>query len=241
MHALRTITHFPDTFQHWSSPRRASFILIMTIILMLLCSITGAYSVRETALYNRMAESKHLVQAGINTMWFYHNQFVKGKMTEADAKSAAFSVIDNMHYAEANYIFAYSHEKPNEYILVANRVRPDLIGTNRYDAKSPDGVYYVQAGVNVAKNGGGYYAYLWNAGGTTQIVRQKISYAEDFAPWHTMIGTGVYIDDIFADFWNSVNLLVLLSALCMLIGSSVLTWGYMHRSRADARSVNNPR
>ena len=238
MHAIQTLTKFPEEFHKITPPARASILLVLTVALLFICSASGFYSIRESAIEARMTQSKSLVEAAQNTTWFYYNQFMNGKMNEADAKSAAYSVLNSMHYDNDNYIFAYTHDNSKEYILVVNRVRPDLIGKNRYDAISPDGVYYVQAGVNVAKAGGGFYSYQWNAGGTTTISRPKLSYAADFQPWHLMIGTGTYVDDIFTSFWNNINWLGTICALCIIFGSSVLTWMLSYRRKIDGGPVN---
>ena len=64
-----------------------------------------------------------------------------------------------------------------------------------------------------------------------QIAQPKISYAIVFAPWSWVLGTGIYIDDIEAEYRNSAILLggitlavlVLVSGIGMLISRSILT------------------
>ncbi|MFG3757209.1 cache domain-containing protein, partial [Klebsiella pneumoniae] len=57
----------------------------------------------------------------------------------------------------------------------------------------------------------------------------KLSYVVGFAPWNWIIGTGVYIDDLDAQLWQSVRdvalaafvVMVLLGAVTLLIARKI--------------------
>ena len=227
MSTMEAIAHLPERYGKLTTPSQASIVLLIAVVMSTLVGIAGFNNVYQTALEERALASKAMVESAVNTTWFYYNQFMAGKITAEQAKEASLSVIGHMHYGDGNYVFAYSFDKPREYILLVNKVRPDLVGTNRYDAASPDGVKYVQAGVNVAKAGGGYYSYHWNAGGTTDQARQKQSYASQFEPWRWMIGTGSYVDDIVSSLWDKVFGLLTFAGMAVAVGVSFITW--LHR------------
>ncbi len=229
---MRAILEFPQTYSRLSAPLRGSYVLTLIVILSLLISVAALHSLRDYRLEARMTTSKHMVEAAANSTWFYYNQFVAGKMTNEEARSAALSVLSHLSYGNNNYVYAYSYD----HILLVNRVRPDLIGQNRKDAISQDGVNYVQAGVNVAKEGGGFYSYMWDAGGVSPQARAKISYATGVEPWRIMIGTGDYVDDILLDFWNGLSFFMCFSAFCIAVGSHLITWLYSYNGRPIYKS-----
>ena len=53
---------------------------------------------------------------------------------------------------DGRYIFAYDYEGQN----LALPYQPELIGTNRIDAQDPNGVYFIQQVIDVARMGNGF-------------------------------------------------------------------------------------
>lgn len=53
--------------------------------------------------------------------------------------------------------------------------------------------------------------------------KQKAASVAGFAPWEWVIGSGIYIDDVDAIFWNKVKLLGVLT-LCIMAGIAFLSW-----------------
>ena len=222
---MHAVLRAPDLFAQLAAPFRARILLAVLVILSTFVAAEELVNVRVAQLEARKAESQHLVEASINSMWFYYNQFMAGKLTEAEAQKAAYGLLNQMGYNHnQNYMFAYSFEHENSAILRVNMLRPDLIGQDRWNAQDTNGVYYVRAGVSQAKAGGGFYAYTWDAAGTAPKARAKISYSAAFPPWHLMVGTGQYVDDIITEFWERLSFLFSLSALCLATGTTFLTW-----------------
>lgn len=196
-------------------------------MVMLPISLMGAVEIKNSAIASRMEGSKHIVEASINTIWGYYNAAVAGKTSYEAAQQAAITVLNSMSYDKTNYVFGYDYKShPGKIILKFNKVRPDLVGVDRKDALSTDGVKYVLAGYNVAKAGGGFYSYQWDAGGTAPKARPKVSYAAAFEPWGWYIGTGSYIDDILVKFWDNVSFVLSLFAAICALGSAFIDWLY---------------
>ena len=211
------------TYSRLSSATRGSLLLALFIICTLGTASISVWEIRKAQLDGRMAASKALVESANSTMHFYYDQFVNGKLTENEAQKAALTVVSTMTHNQNDFVFAYGFGG-GKCVLLVNKVRPDLVGVDRCDVVSPDGVKYVQAGINVAKAGGGFYAYMWDAGGTAKQARPKVSYALAFEPWHIMLGAGDFVDDILADFWGRFTLLISFAAVCLAVGTSLLTF-----------------
>ena len=223
----RAIVQFPLQFQQLVSGLKSALILSFVLVIFLPLCLFGVNWVKDSALDSRKAESMHVVEAAVNVTQGYYDAFRSGAISETDAKKAAIAVLDRMYYDKTNYVFGYDYKsKPGQAILIFNRVRPELVGQDRMAATTPDGVKYVQAGVNVAKNGGGFYTYNWNAGGTSPTPRPKLSYAASFEPWGWMIGTGSYVDDILNDYWANVAFVITLFAGLLALGTAISEWLY---------------
>ena len=224
---MQAIRHFPDFFGHLTGRTRAQIALAFIAVIILPIAIMGAIRIRDSAIEARIEGSQHMVEASINTTYGYYNAFMSGKTTLAEAQSAAIAVLNSMSYDKSNYVYGYDYKsKPGKILLVFNKVRPDLRGVDRSEATSPDGVKYVRAGLNVALAGGGFYSYLWDAGGTSPKARLKVSYAMAFEPWGWFIGTGSYIDDIVVQFWNDISFLLSLFAAILAFCSALIDWFY---------------
>lgn len=221
----RIIACFPSYVGRLPASDRSSLLLIAVLVLFLPLATFGALIVRKDALEIRGRTSQHIVEAALNVAWGYHGMARSGRMTMDEAKSATIAVIDRMYYDKTNYVYGYDYASfPGKAIVLFNRVRPDLVGQNRMDAVSPDGVKYVATAVDLAKNGGGFYRYMWNAGGTSAHARPKLSYAAAFEPWGWVIGTGSYVDDVLQQYYDNLAFIATLFAVFLFISRAILNW-----------------
>jgi signal transduction histidine kinase len=91
---------------------------------------------------------------------------------------------------DGRYIFAYDYEGKN----LALPYQPELVGTRRIDAQDPNGVYFIQQVIDVARMGNGslYYIYPDPSKNMTQVL--KLSYVANVDDtW--FLGSGIYAND----------------------------------------------
>jgi signal transduction histidine kinase len=90
------------------------------------------------------------------------------------------------------YIFIYDFKGT----CLGDPVQTHNIGKNLYAFKDPDGVQVIKDLIDVSRlPQGGFVRYTW-VKPTTKERSPKISYAQAFEPWHWMVGTGVYLDEV---------------------------------------------
>lgn len=90
---------------------------------------------------------------------------------------------------DGRYIFAYDYEGQN----LALPYQPDLIGTNRSDAQDPNGVYFVQQAIDVARIGNGFFYYIYPDASRNMTPALKLSYAANVDDtW--FLGSGIYAE-----------------------------------------------
>ena len=91
---------------------------------------------------------------------------------------------------DERYIFAYDYDGQN----LALPHQPELIGTNRIDAQDPNGVYFIQQVIDVAKMGNGSLYYIYPDPSRNMAERLKLSYVVDIdGTW--FLGSGIYADN----------------------------------------------
>ena len=63
----------------------------------------------------------------------------------------------------------------NDYkgVVLASVVRPQFVGQNHFGLKDPDGKYFVQEGIEIAKKGGGWLEYSFTDPDTKKIAPRK--------------------------------------------------------------------
>ena len=84
--------------------------------------------------------------------------------------------------------------------MIMHPANPKLDGQNLSAIRDPDGFAVFNEFVSLAKTkGAGIISYRWPKPGSDAPV-EKTSYIQLFEPWGWIIGSGVYVDDVQAEF-----------------------------------------
>lgn len=109
-------------------------------------------------------------------------------------KNQIVETIENMRDIRggSGYIFIYTFDGIN----IADPILKQNAGRNLINFKDPNGKLVIKELIDISKQKeGGFVDYVWNKP-TTNKLTNKISYAISYEPFHWMIGSGVYLDDI---------------------------------------------
>ena len=125
----------------------------------------------------------------------YYKKQQAGELTEDQAKKEAADRVRDLRYDGGKGYFWIDTVDGNNVVLLG---RKDVEGTNRYNAKDPNGFPYIQE-INKAaqQEGGGFTRWAFPKPGETESL-PKYGYSIEFKPYHWVIGTGVWIDEIDA-------------------------------------------
>ncbi|NLC09481.1 MAG: methyl-accepting chemotaxis protein, partial [Gammaproteobacteria bacterium] len=109
----------------------------------------------------------------------------------------AMNAVKKLRYGRDDY-FWINDLQP---VMLMHAMNPTLDGKNLSGYKDPDGKEIFNEFVRIAKSqeAAGFFNYRWPMPGATNPV-DKVSYVQQFKPWGWVIGTGVYLDDIQAEF-----------------------------------------
>ena len=144
---------------------------------------------------HRDATRQH-VEVAHGILAWAHAQESGGHLSREQAQQLARRSIAALRY-DGNEYFWINDMHPR---VVMHPIKPELDGKEVGDLKDPNGLPLFRAFVaKVQAEGKGFVAYQWPKPGGTQAV-DKVSYVQGFAPWGWIIGTGIYVDEVWQVF-----------------------------------------
>jgi len=209
---------------------KLALIIAISLIGMLAMGPIALYTMRAQMVADRQAKTQQMVDIGYGILAHYQKLESDGKLSKADAQTAAIGAIKGLRYDKVEY-FWINDMSPK---MVMHPIRPELDGKDLTENKDPSGNRLFIGFVDVVKKqGAGFYSYLWPKPGFEQPV-PKISFVKGFAPWGWIIGTGIYLDDVDAVFYQTAKMfgLVSLAVLALVLIASLII------SRSITRPLN---
>lgn len=107
---------------------------------------------------------------------------------------AVEDIFKNMLYnSDDGYFFIYD----DMGVAVVHPKEPHRVGRSWWHLEDDNGDKIIQILLQKARSGGGFYRYNWRKPSENKKV-QKMSYSVYSDKWQWMLGTGVYLDDVYA-------------------------------------------
>lgn len=150
----------------------------------------------EEHLVDRKREMIHaLSESALSTVRYYSSLAEQGTITDQQAKNQAANHLRNLRYGPDNKDYFWINDTHPRMIM--HPYRPDLEGKDVTDEKDPAGKKLFQAFLaTVKETGAGFVNYHWQWQDDPTRIFSKISYVQEYSPWHWIIGTGVYVEDV---------------------------------------------
>jgi methyl-accepting chemotaxis protein len=209
-----------------SISRRLWLILIVSVLMLFILAAAMLKQV-HTDLYAAKAEkTMHVVQSASGILAYYHGLETAGTLSREAAQKQALDTIRGLRYNKDDYYWI-NDMRP---VMIMHPMNAKLNGQDLSAIKDPDGFAVFNEMVDVAKaKGAGMIQYRWPKPGASEPV-QKISYVSLFAPWGWIIGSGVYVDDVKAEFQQqvinaalfSLGIIAVMALLVILIARSIV-------------------
>jgi len=191
---------------------KLSILTILTLISLISVMTVSIQVLKDNLLEDRYIKTAHLTETATNAVRYFHQQFEQGNFTEDEAKNHALAALSAMNYAGQEYFWVNT----TNYIMLSHP-NNSLVGTNVRHINDPNGVpIFVEMVRLVNAKGEGFVEYQWSKPGQGQAI-DKVSYVKEFQPWGWVIGTGIYLDDVDAIFWESAQNLIITSIVFLLL------------------------
>ncbi|WP_338579098.1 methyl-accepting chemotaxis protein [Pseudomonas sp. ML2-2023-6] len=215
-----------NTLRGLSISRRLWLILIVAIAMLLALGLLMLKQIHDDLYQGKAQKTQHVVQAASGVLSYYHGLETTGSLSREAAQQQALSVISKLRYDHDDY-FWINDLRP---FMVMHPTNPKLDGKDLSSINDPDGFAIFNEMANLAKTrGAGMVDYRWPKPGADAPV-QKTSYVQLFEPWGWVIGSGVYIDDMQAEFqaqawkasWAGLGIALIMTLLVTLIARSIV-------------------
>ncbi|MCH4875135.1 methyl-accepting chemotaxis protein [Pseudomonas sp. TMW22091] len=215
-----------NTLRRLSISRRLGLILVVSMGMLLALGLLMLKQIHDDLYEGKAQKTRHVVQAVSGVLAYYHGLETSGTLTKTAAQQQALTVISQLRYDHDDY-FWINDLRP---FMVMHPTNPKLDGKDLSSIKDPDGIALFSEMATVAKTKGqGVVDYRWPKPGAQDPV-QKTSYVQLFEPWGWVIGSGVYIDDMQAEFaaqawkamWAGLGIALIMVSLVTLIARSIV-------------------
>lgn len=199
----------------------SKIICIVLFLVLAFIGLIGFYIVPTlNAALERDAETKlkNLTESAYSVLQFFYNQSQQGNLTETQAQEAAKEAIKKMQYSGNGYFWI------NDYrpFMVMHPMKPELDGKDLRDYKDPYGFKLFVAFADVVKaKGEGLVHYQWPKPGKDRP-QPKFSYVKGFTPWHWIVGTGIYVDDLKELKNNFLYHLIIIVSCVMIFALAII-------------------
>jgi two-component system NarL family sensor kinase len=120
------------------------------------------------------------------------------ELDDAEAQDQVKKILAGLSYEDDGYFFAYEMSGLN----LVHPTQPDFVGKNLWDFQDRSGNFLIQGLIRAAQAGGGYHRYIWEKP-PLMIQEDKIGYVVSIDRWNWMMGTGLYLDDVYAELANT--------------------------------------
>ena len=208
-----------------SISRRLWLILIVAVLMLFTLAVAMLKQIHDDLYDAKAQKTMHVVQTASGLLDYYHGLETAGTLTREQAQQQAMDAIRGLRYNQTDY-FWINDLRP---VMIMHPANPKLVGQDLSGVKDPDGFQVFNEMVTLAKaKGAGMVNYRWPKPGASDAV-QISSYISLFTPWGWIIGSGVYVDDVQAEFQQqvikalsiSIGIILVMAVLLTLIGRSI--------------------
>jgi methyl-accepting chemotaxis protein len=212
--------------RNFSISRRLWLILIVAVLMLFILAVAMLKQIHDDLYEAKAQKTMHVVQTASGLLDYYHGLETAGTLTTEQAQKQAMEAIRGLRYNQTDY-FWINDLRP---VMIMHPANPKLVGQDLSGIKDPDGFQVFNEMVTLAKaKGAGMVNYRWPKPGATDAVG-KTSYITLFAPWGWIIGSGVYTDDVQAEFqqqvWKassiSAGIILIMALLLIVIARSIV-------------------
>ncbi|VFQ46482.1 diguanylate cyclase [Desulfoluna butyratoxydans] len=196
-------------FSEWQILSKIMAISIISVALLVLVILGYFMPLAEKKMLAEKKEGlKNVVDTTFGMFQEYADLIREGKISKTEAKKQFARRLRPLRFSENSYFWINDVDST----MVMHPIMPELEGKNLNDRKDTKGNLLFQDFLRVSKaNGAGYVDYMWAKAGKEKPV-PKLSYVRLYEPWGWILGSGIYIDDVYEDI-NQLRLFLLTSVV----------------------------
>ena len=195
---------------------RAKFRLTVGMAACGLLVLSGMWlhSERAHMMAEKQEQAMNLVALPLSVMAEQYQLEQAGKISRWEVQRKVIEALRGIRYDGNNYFWIIDmHPR-----MVMHPTKPELEGRDLTEYRDEHGTaLFVEMVQAVQRDGGGFVRYRWPRPGTQKKGEvSKLSYVRGFAPWGWIVGTGIYIDDVNADWGENAATAAVVTAVCLI-------------------------
>ncbi len=201
----------------YSTSLRVALPSFLTIILFITATFFIILPALEKSFLTRKREMiKELTESAWTIMAFYEGKERAGELSRLEAQKQAVEQIRHLRYgAEKKDYFWINDMHPR---MVMHPYRSDLEGKEIRTFQDPNGKHlFVEFVRTVEEHGEGYVDYMWQWKDDPKKIVPKLSFIKGFQPWQWIIGSGIYIEDVYAEIASIRGKLSTISGIILIL------------------------
>jgi methyl-accepting chemotaxis protein len=209
-------------------------------VTLLALSVVWVVSEKAKIMHEKQEQLKRLVDEAYSVAYNYYEFEQTSVLNHQEAQQRTLEVIGALRYGDdGNYLWV-NDLRP---VMVMHPINPDLDGKDLSDYKDATGkAMFVEMVDVVNRDGAGFVPYMFPKPGQGNKAFPKLSYVKEFKPWGWVIGTGIYVDDVDADWhqaaWEAA-LITLASLALLLLVSTFVSRSIFRRLREIVERIHD--
>lgn len=189
--------------------------LILPLLISWFCLLVvegvNVFHTRGMRLEERKAQLQAVSDMAVSVAKDHDALVAAGQMSPEQAKKEALARIQALRYGTSGYFTVLGTDT-----VLMHPIKKELVGTQTSAFKDPKGTQVYIDALKAAQAGGGFTEYLWAKPGEKEPI-DKLAYNAPYKPWGWTFMTGVYMDDLRAEFtgdlWRAAGMLVLIGVI----------------------------
>lgn len=203
---------------------------------LIILTLVALISFKNTLMHEKEQRVTAVIDLAAGVVAHYQSLEQDGTLSRTEAQKRAQEAIKSLRYDTTEYVWINDFTSPIPRMLMHPTV-PSLDGTildkpefnyailsrnkdGSQSQKLDNANIFTTFTQTVNNYGSGFVEYKWpkaiKGGGVTSERFKKLSYLASNPEWNWVIGSGIYIDDVSAQFWNLVKHLAVVGLIIVI-------------------------
>ncbi len=187
---------------------------------------------------------EHQVETAHSILIHYEAEARAGRLSDADARQQAIQAIRPLRYSEREYFWIHDLAQPVAHMVMhptlpalesaaldspefARATSSRAGSTGEFQPLKGDNLFSAMNAVATSPEGRGFVTYDWYKplaqGGVTPKLYPKLSFVKRFEPWGWVMGSGIYMDEFEAAYWQRIRINMVKTGLWLVL-FGLLVW-----------------
>jgi len=186
--------------------------VLVALFVMVVSTFIAIKDINKSLMEANRQKVEEMTEMVFNLLDGYKKKVDRKELTLPQAQSMAIANIRSMRYEGQNYIWLNNYNA----VMITH---PTLTGKSVIDVTDKNGYKFFYEGTEDAKkNGSAFINYYWTKQGESSTkYYPKVSHFRNYEPWHWIIATGIYVDEVDQIVLNTFLQILLVNIIALAV------------------------